>query len=219
MSQLHPPGPFGRLLRVVRRIQRRVLLHRRLLAAVAAGSAVLVGLQAAAPPPPETVTVWTASRDLPGGTVIGPDDLVATRFSPETVPSGAVREPATVVGRTLAAPMTRGEPMTRLRALARGLLRGYPGTTAVPLRITDAAIVDLLRVGDRISLVVADPDGRRTPTRLVDDVPVVAIPRDRERGLGNGTPGRLVVAAIPSTDASEVAAAAATSILIPVWTR
>jgi hypothetical protein len=109
--------------------------------------------------------------------------------------------------------------MTRVRALARGLLHGYPGTTAVPLRITDAAIVDLLRVGDRISLVVADPDGRRTPSQLVEDVPVVAIPRDLERGLGNGTPGRLVVAAIPSTDASEVAAAAATSILIPVWTR
>ncbi len=180
---------------------------------------MLVGLQAAAPPPPETVTVWTASRDLAGGTVIRPDDLVAAHFSPETVPSEAITEPAAVVGRTLAAPMTRGEPLTRVRALARGLLRGYPGTTAVPLRITDAAVVDLLRVGDRISLVVADPDGRRSASRLVDDVPVVAIPRDRERGLGNGTPGRLVVAAIPSADASEVAAAAATSILIPVWTR
>lgn len=219
MNLLHPTGPLGRLLRLVRRAQRRVLLHRRLLAAVAAGSAVLVALQAAAPPPPETVTVWTASRDLAGGSVIGPDDLVATPFSPETVPSGAVRDPATVVGRTLAAPMTRGEPMTRVRALARGLLRGYPATTAVPLRITDAAIVDLLRVGDRISLVVADPNGRRAPSRLVDDVPVVAIPQARESRLGTGTPGRLVVAAIPSTEASEVAATAATAILIPVWTR
>ena len=54
---------------------------------------------------------------------------------------------------------------------------------------------------------------------LVDDVPVIAIPRVHESGLGTGTPGRLVVAAIPSAQASEVAAAAATSILIPVWTR
>ncbi len=53
----------------------------------------------------------------------------------------------------------------------------------------------------------------------MDDVPVVAIPQAGESGLGTGTPGRLVVAAIPSTDASEVAAAAATSILIPVWSR
>jgi Flp pilus assembly protein CpaB len=218
MNLLPPPGPLGRILRLVRRLRRRVLLHRRLLAALCAGGAVLVGLQVAAPPPPETVTVWTAARDLAGGDVLGADDLTATRFAPETVPDGAVRRPAAVVGRTLAAPLTRGAPLTRVSTLARGLLRGYPGTTAVPLRITDAAVVDLLRVGDRISLVVADPDGRRTPSRLVDDVPVIAIPKVHE-SLSSGTPGRLVVAAIPSDDASDVAAAAATSILIPVWSR
>lgn len=212
------PGPVGRLLRLLRRFQRRVLLHRRLLAALCAGAAVLVGLEAAAPPPPETVTVWTAARDLPGGTLLGPDDLTASRFAPETVPDGAVHGPGSVVGRTLTAPMTRGQPLTRVSTLASELLRGYPGTTAVPLRITDASVVDLLRVGDRISLVIADPDGRRTPSRLVEDVPVIAIPRVRE-SLSTGTPGRLVVAAIPSAEASEVAAAAATSILIPVWSR
>jgi pilus assembly protein CpaB len=219
MKPLHPPGPLGRLRGLARRLQRRVLLHRRLLAALCAGTAVLVGLQAAAPPPPETVTVWTASRDLAGGSVLGTNDLMSSRFAPDTVPDGAIRGPRAVVGRTLAAPMTRGEPLTRVSTLARGLLRGYPGTTAVPLRITDAAVVDLLRVGDRISLVVADPDGRRTPSQLVDDIPVIAIPRTTESGLGTGTPGRLVVAAVPSAQASQVAAAAATSILIPVWSR
>ena len=218
-SQLTRPGPLARLLRVLGRARRRVLLHRRLLAATAAGAAVLVGLQAAAPPPPATVTVWTAQHDLAGGNVLEVGDLVATAFDPDSVPAGAVRRPDSVVGRTLAAPMTRGEVMTRVSTITRGLLRGYPGTTAVPLRITDAATVDLLRVGDRISLVVADPDGRSAPRRLVDDVPVVAIPQAGESGLGTGTPGRLVVAAIPSTAASEVAAAAATSILIPVWSR
>ena len=213
------PGPFGRPLRVLRRLHRRVLLHRRLLAALAAGAAVLVGLQAVAPAPPRTVTVWTAQRDLVGGTTLADGDLAPTRFDPDVVPAGAVRDPAAIVGRVLAAPMTRGEVLTRVSTLARGLLRGYPGATAVPLRITDAATVDLLRVGDRISLVVADPDGRRTPSRLVDDVPIVAIPSSPDSGIGSGTPGRLVVAAIPSTQASAVAAAAATSILIPVWSR
>ena len=198
MNLLPPPGPLGRVLRLVRRLRRRVLLHRRLLAALCAGAAVLVGLQAAAPPPPETVTVWTAARDLAGGDVLGADDLTATRLrARRPCPTARSADPAAVVGRTLAAPLTRGEPLTRVSTLARGLLRGYPGTTAVPLRITDAAIVDLLRVGDRISLVVADPDGRRTPSRLVDDVPVIAIPKVHE-SLSSGTPGRLVVAAIPS---------------------
>jgi Flp pilus assembly protein CpaB len=196
-----------------------VLLHRRLLAAAAAGAAVLVGLQAVTPAPPRTVTVWTAQRDLAGGTTLTAGDLTGTPFDPDVVPAGAVRDPEAVVGRVLAAPMTRGEVLTRVSTLATGILRGYPGSTAVPLRITDAATVDLLRVGDRISLVVADPDGRRPPTRLVDDVPVIAIPRSAESGLDAGTPGRLVVAAIPAIRASEVAAAAATSILIPVWSR
>src|SRR4051794_8536959 len=219
MSVLPPPRPLGRALRLLRRLQRRVLLHRRLLAVLCAGVAVLVGLQAAAPPPPETVIVWTASRDLTDGRVLGPDDLVASRFTPETVPDGAVRRASAVVGHTLAAPMTRGEPLTRVSTLSRGLLRGYPGATAVPLRITDAAVVDLLRVGDRISLVVADPDGRGTPTLLLRDVPLVAIPPATQGGLGNGTPGRLVVAAVPTDSASDIAARAATSILIPVWHR
>jgi Flp pilus assembly protein CpaB len=216
---MNPLSFLGALLRPVRRLHRRVLLHRRPLAALTAAGAVLAALQATSPPPPETVAVWTARRDLPSGTVLRPDDLASTRFSPDTVPAGAVEDGDGVVGRTLAAPMSRGEVLTSLRTVARGLLRGYPGTTAVPLRITDAAVVDLLRVGDRVSLVVADPDGRAAPHVLLEDVPVVAIPRSREGAFGNGMPGRLVVAAVPTDSASEVAATAATSILIPVWNR
>ncbi len=100
-----------------------------------------------------------------------------------------------------------------------GLLSGYPGRTVVPLRITDASVVPLLRVGDRVSLVVADPDGRAAPRLLVEDVPLVAIPRPSEGGLTGGTPGRLVLVAVPAASATEVAASAATSILIPVWKR
>lgn len=180
---------------------------------------MLAGLQVASPPPPETVAVWTAARDLPGGETVGEEDLRIRRLSPASVPDRAVEDTDEVVGRTLAAPMARGEVVTNLRTVHRGLLRGYPGTTAVPLRITDAAVVDLLRVGDRISLVAADPDGRTPPRELLDDVPVVAIPRARDGALTSGTPGRLVVVGVPTESASEVAASAATSILIPVWDR
>lgn len=209
---------LGAVLRPFRRLRRRVLLHRRPLAALTAAGAVLAVLQVSSPPDPATVEVWTVRRDLPGGTVLRRADLTSARFSPESVPADVVETPGAVVGRTLAAPMSRGEAITTLRTVARGLLRGYPGTTAVPLRITDAAVVDLLRVGDRVSLVVADPDGRAAPRVLLEDVAVVAIP-DSEGGLGNGTPGRLIVAAVPTPSASEVAATAATSILIPVWER
>lgn len=205
------------VVRPLRRFRRRVLLHRRPLAALTAAGAVLAALQAISPPRPETVEVWTARRDLPGGTVLRDTDLASARLSPDTVPAEVVSDPQEVVGRTLAAPMSRGEVVTALRTVGRGLLHGYPGTTAVPLRITDAAVVDLLRVGDRVSLVVADPDGRAASRVLLEDVPVVAIPRPREGALSSGTPGRLVVAAVPTASASDVAATASTSILIPVW--
>ena len=198
-------------------LRRRVLLHRRSLAAVSAGAAVLVGLQAVSPAPPARVLVWTAARTLPAGAVVQRADLARTEYTPDSVPDGAVRDPADVVGRTLASAMARGEPVTGLRTIGPGLLRGYPGATAVPLRITDADTVGLLRVGDRVSIVAADPDGREAPSDLVDDVPVVAVPA--VQGSSSGTPGRLVVVAVPSPQATDVAARAAAAILIPVWNR
>jgi Flp pilus assembly protein CpaB len=206
------------LLRPVRRVRRRVLLHRRPLAALTAAGAVLAALQASSPPQPQTTAVWTARRDLPSGTVLGPLDLARSRFAPATVPDGAVADPDDVVGRTLAAPMSRGEVVTRTRTMGPGVLEGYPGTAAVPLRITDAAVAALLRVGDRVSLVAADPDGRTPPRLLLEDVPIVAIPRSGDGAL-DATPGRLVVAAVPTEVAGEVAGAAATAVLIPVWNR
>ncbi len=201
------------------RLRRRVLLHRRLLAAVCVGAAVLAGLQAAAPPPPDTVAVWTAAHDLPSGALLQAGDLTRVDYPPQAVPTGVVSDPRPVLGRPLAAPLSRGEPLTGLRLLGRGLLRGYPGRAAVPLRVTDAATVELLRVGDRVSFVVADPDGRTAPESLVEDVPVVAIPAASRSALATGTPGRLVVVAVPRDRAEEVAARAAASILIPVWSR
>ena len=205
--------------RALGRFRRLLLLHRRLLAGLAAGSAVLLGLQAAAPPPPPTVRVWTAATDLPAGQVLQPGDLRAVAFTPASVPTGVVRDLREVVGRTLAGPLSQGEPVTRLRTVGPGLLRGYPGTTAVPLRITDADAVDLLRVGDAISVVVADPDGRQAPQALVEDVPVVAIPKPGRGPVSDAAPGRLVIVAVPSPEAVDVAARAAAGILIPVWTR
>ncbi len=199
-------------------LRRRLLLHRRSLAAVAAGAAVLVGLQSVSPAPPARVLVWTAARTLPAGAVVQPADLARTAYAPGSVPDGAARDPADVVGRTLASAVARGEPVTGLRTIGPGLLRGYPGATAVPLRITDADTVALLRVGDRVSIVAADPDGRQAPSDLVDDVPVVAVPPVRQDFSG-GTPGRLVVVAVPSPEATDVAARAAAAILIPVWNR
>lgn len=206
------------LLRPVRRVHRRVLLHRRPLAAVSAGAAVLIGLQVVDPPAPETVGVWTATRDLDSGRVLTRTDLEQVQVSPDAAPRAAL-DRGEAVGRTLAAPMAAGEVITDVRVVTRGLLAGYPGHAAVPLRVTDGAVVPMLRVGDRVTVVAVDPDGRSEPVPLVDDAPVVALPRSDGAGLDAGQPGRLVVVAVPHHRAVEVASSAAARYLSVLWKR
>lgn len=206
-------------LRLLGWLRRRILLHRRALAAVIAAAAVLVGLRSLSPLPPPTQAVWTASRDLPSGTVLRDGDLRRAEVAPDSAPDALIRQRADALGRTLAAPMARGEVLTGMRLMTRGLLAGYPGRTAVPVRVTDAEVVGLLRVGDLLTLVVADPDGATAPATLVADVPVVAIPRGPSDSLSRGTPGRLVVVAVPDAAAREVAAGAVGGFLTAIWNR
>ena len=199
------------------RARRRILRHRRGLAALALAGAVLFGLRAVAPASPATVAVWSASRDLATGAVLDTSELEQRRVDPASVPADRVTEPTQVLGRTLAAPVSRGEVLTIGRTLTAGLLRGYPGRDAVPVRITDADVVGLLRVGDRIDLVAADPDGRREPAVLAQDVPVVAVPRPESGAFDSGAPGRLVVVAVPSALATRVSAAAVSDYVSVLW--
>jgi len=191
-------------------VRRAVLRHRRVVSAVLAAAAVLAALRAVAPPPPETVTVLAAARDLPSGTVVGADDLVPVELPPDAVPDG-VASAAEATGRTVAAPVRRGEPITDVRLVGEPLVAGYPGSVAVPVRIPDAGAVDLIRVGDRIDLVATDPTGSSGGSIVADDVPVVALPQGvDESGLGGSGAlgGRLVVVAADPGDAQEVATAA-----------
>jgi Flp pilus assembly protein CpaB len=193
---LQRPTGIARLSRARRRVRRAVLARRRLLAALLAGVAVAAGVQAATAPPPPAVAVLTAARDLPAGAVIGDDDLVAVDFAPGSVPNGASRDP---VGRTLAAPLRRGEPVTDVRLVGPALTAGDPELTAVPVRLPDAGMVALLEVGDRIDLIGTDP--RRSGASVVaTGVPVLAIPRPSADTNGTGQSGGLVVVGAAPTE-------------------
>jgi Flp pilus assembly protein CpaB len=190
-----------RLARLFRRVRRAVLARRRLLAAVLAGVAVAAGVQAATAPPPPSVGVLTAARDLPAGAVLGSDDLVTVDFAPGSVPSGATRD---AVGRTLAAPVRRGEPVTDVRLLGPALTAGDPELTAVPVRLPDAAMVTLLEVGDRIDLIATDPQGSGASV-VATGVPVLALPPGSAETDGSGQPGGLVVVGVAPTEVTGLA--------------
>jgi Flp pilus assembly protein CpaB len=207
-------GPRDRLAVVRRRVRRAILRRRRLLAALLTGIAAVAGLRATAPPPEPTVPVQVAAHDLPAGARLADDDLVTVEFRPGTEPAGLVDDPS---GSTLATSLLRGEPVTRPRVLGPALTDGHPGMVATPVRLPDAAMASMLRVGDRIDLLAADPQGG--PTRpLAEAALVLALPAPLDDAVADSLPGRLVVLGLERSEVAAVAGASVTHFLTVSYT-
>jgi Flp pilus assembly protein CpaB len=209
---------MNRLPLALRRLRRAVLARRRLLAALSAAVAVAAGLHAASPPDPARTSVLTAARDFGAGVVVSAADLRRTPYDPATVPAGVFTEASAAVGRTTTGPVRAGEPMTDARLVTSSLLEGYPGLVAVPVRIGDAGAVRLLRVGDRVDLLAADPQSQGAARVVGQNVPVLAIPRESEQSPGL-TNGALVVLGVPDSATRSVAQASVSAFLSVVITR
>lgn len=172
-----------------------MLRHRRLLAFVLTAAAAVGALSTLRPSPPVTSPVPVAAHDLAAGAVIGPGDLAVADLPPGAVPDG-VTTPA--LGTVLAGPIRRGEPVTDVRLVGPALSAMQPGVVAMPVRLSDGAMVALLHVGDRLHLLTTDPASGRT-TSVADRVIVLAAPpvEDAQNGVMNRLAGRLVVVGIP----------------------
>lgn len=216
MPSPREPSPLAdRRTRIRRAVRRTVLARRRPLAAVSAAIAVLAGLQAARTPGDPTVPVTVAAHDLVSGTKLTSGDVEVRRLPVRAVPSGLETH---AVGRTLAAPIRAGEPITDVRLVGPALAAGYPARVAMPVRIADADMVGLLKVGDRVDLVAADPrDGTATYAAL--DVPVLALPSPTSDDRAGSLSGALVVVAAQPDEVGQIAAAAATELLSVVVSR
>ncbi|HEY0641936.1 MAG TPA: SAF domain-containing protein, partial [Nocardioides sp.] len=134
------PGlpPARRRIRALRHQLRR---RRRLIAAVLVAAATVSALRVLAPPAPDTVEVLVAARDLPSGTRLADDDLVARSYPVDLVPPGTA---TAATGRVLAAPGGRGEVLTDVRVVGPALALAQPGETILPVRLPDAGMAMLL---------------------------------------------------------------------------
>lgn len=204
-----------RLTSTRRRLRRAVLRRRRLLAALLVAVAVASGLHVVAAPPPATVPVSVAARDLPAGAVLGAGDLVPAEFAPGSVPDDLAGD---ALGRTLAAPLRRGEPVTAVRLVGPALTDGSPGVVALPVRLPDGGMVALLEVGQRIDLLAADPRAGDAEV-VAADLPVLALPGEAESDgvTASGLPGRLVVVGAAPDEAARIAAAAVREFVTFTW--
>lgn len=216
MQHRTSPLPAG-LTSSLRRLRQMVLVRRRLLAAALMALAVLAGVRATTAPPEPTSPVVVARTDLPGGATVRAGDLQVVDHPAAAVPAGAVASARALAGRVLAAPLRRGEPVTDVRVVGRGLLGGYPGAVAAPVRVADPGVARLLQVGDRIDLISTPPEGGGSSV-VVSGAPVVAVPRAGPE-LDGMMAGGLVVVAVSPASALSLAEASVSAVLSATLTR
>ena len=176
---------------------------------LAAVAAVLTGVSAAAPEGPAMISVVKARSQLPAGSVVSTADLLLDRVAASDVPDGVLTDPVALVGKTLAAPVAENQMMTPLAATdARtSVPRGH---VIAPLRLADATLAGLLRPGDLIDVIAADPQAGQATV-------VAAGARAPEVGAGSGPEGALVLIDVDAHTASVVAQAAAAATLSIIW--
>jgi Flp pilus assembly protein CpaB len=145
------------------------------------------------PPPPQTVPVLVARHDLGAGVVLGHADVRTATYAPGSQPEGLAED---VLGRTLAAPLRAGEPITDVRLVAPALAAGYPGQVAVPVRVPDPGAVGLLAAGDRIDVYTTAPRAREARL-VVPGVSVIAVPAAAAPAETGALTGRIVVLGVP----------------------
>jgi pilus assembly protein CpaB len=207
------PASLGVQRRQWHRWQRIARRHRRGLTALFASVCLVSALQAAAPARPVTVAVLVAAHDLSGGDPLGNADLTLARLPPSDVPSGALTRADAALGRTLAAPVRRGEPLTDVALVGPRLVDALgPGLVAAPVRIADPAVVRLLLPGDRVDVLAApaDPASRATTRVAAADAEVLAVPRPESDDSATGSVDGALVVLATTAEVAEVLAAAST---------
>jgi Flp pilus assembly protein CpaB len=202
----------------VLQVRRAVSRHRSLLAAGLAAGSLAAALAVVSPHPPPGVSVLSAGRDLAAGTSLAPGDVRVVRLPAELAPAGALTAATEVVGRVLAAPLRRGEPLTDVRLAGADLLSRRAGLVAVPVRIADAASAALVTAGDHVDVLAAGSSANAPASAQVvaADAEVLAVPTAVQ---DDGEGALLVVAANPSVAARLAAAAVSSRLSVTLRAR
>lgn len=180
--------------------------HRRKIAAGFAVIAVFATLSALTPVPNDVVDVVTAAKALPAGTKLGASDVKVRQVPRPLVPDEAITQPEQAHGRTLAASLTSGSILTSATILGEASVAANPDEQLVPIRVADTGVVNLLRVGDHISVVAVSFDGKQSV--LATRVRVAALPQQSNSSIESGA---LIVVAADQPTAAKLAGAGAQS--------
>jgi pilus assembly protein CpaB len=190
--------------------------HRRKLAVVAAVAAVITGISAARPPDPPSVGVVRATHQLAAGTTLSASDLPVDTIPRTAAPESPVTDPEQVIGTAVNSPVADGQVLTEL---AIGTRRASsPGMVVAPLRLSDADMAALIRLGDRVDVIAATDSGAKARV-VASRVLVVGLPVAAGDGAlagGNGS-GALILIEVDlptATALNDTAAAGRLSIVL-----
>ncbi len=183
---------------LINQLIRAIKWHRRPLAAVAAGCCLLsLCVFIAEPKHPQTAVV-VAARPLKPGQKLTAVDLNVVDYPEQLVPAGAFSEVNQVVGKNLTAGVTEGQPLTSASVLTRDFI-AEDGHSLVPVRVQDYEIVQLVNVGDRISIYSTAITG--FPEQLASSVVVAGLPESSDDSIL----GALIVVSVDETTAEKLA--------------
>ena len=191
-------------LRQAAAFSRAVLLRRVAAAALVAFAAVVALYPQQDHSSGEVVVV--AAQDLSAGTVVEASQLTLRRLPAEAIPDGTAKATAAVLGRTLAAPVRRGEALTDVRLTGSDLVRSIaadPEMVSVPLRLADPDVATLLHAGATVDVVTVGPQ-QGEPVMLARGARVLAVLQSGSRT--GERDGKLVLVALDPVAATRVAA-------------
>ncbi|MBZ5735116.1 SAF domain-containing protein [Nocardioides sp. TRM66260-LWL] len=208
-----------------RRLRRAVRARRRLIGVLLLGAAAALSLRLLQPPATPTEPVLVAARPLAAGQEVSPGDVRVARYAVGTAPADAVAGAAPVLGRRVASAVGPGEPVTPLRLLGAEVTPRTPGRVALPVRLPDAALVELLHPGERIDLLATGSTSAAAGSTVDEDADAAVVARDvvvlavppASTTAVSDAPGRPVVLDVAADDVPRIAAAAARLLLGYAW--
>jgi len=159
-----------------------------------------------------------ARHDLLLGRTVHADDVVVRRIHESQLPPGVVDAASAAVGRVVAAPVLRGQFVTR-RHLASVRRTGLDGVVPSGMRAIRVVTTDSLRPRAGVAVDVLgtyDPDASaaRDDTTLVIAAGVLVLATDARAGSGNGRAGSLgVTLLVDEAEARDLADAQANGVL------
>ncbi len=197
-----PPVPR----RTARTLRSLLWRYRPALVAALVALAAWAALGAVRPPPPVTTAVVAASRDLPAGQRLTPDDLTVVALPPDTVPPAATGRAEDLLGRRTAHPVADGVVLVPGDLVENGAWAAAgPGELVVPVRLADPVVAGLLPTATPLQLVAATGSG---PTLLTRDARLLARVESSAEASGMlGSPGTddsLLLLAVPADVATLV---------------